>query len=207
MEGARQPGCFAGLYRHWYACAGSNGAQLVEFAVALPLLVVFVVGIFDFGEAFNVKQKLSDAVRTGARLGASEPTSDLPITVSDLAYPLGPASILTIRDLVDSSLLKASLNDCGLGTRTATQSTTTPWMWTFTNSCGTGAGMLTLTVERGYAVATTVGANTVKVICTRVTLTYPYKWRFNSVVTVLVPGTSYGATLPITTNAIMPNQR
>ena len=33
-----------------------HGAQLVEFAVALPLLVVFVVGIFDFSNAFNYTQ-------------------------------------------------------------------------------------------------------------------------------------------------------
>jgi Flp pilus assembly protein TadG len=32
-----------------------HAAQLVEFAVALPLLVVFVVGIFDFSSAFTLK--------------------------------------------------------------------------------------------------------------------------------------------------------
>src|SRR5579871_1785524 len=34
-----------------------SAAQLVEFAVTLPLLVVFVVGIFDFSGAFTLKQK------------------------------------------------------------------------------------------------------------------------------------------------------
>ncbi len=45
--------------------ADASGSQLLEFAVALPLLVVLVVGIFDFGEAFNVKQKLSNMAREG----------------------------------------------------------------------------------------------------------------------------------------------
>jgi hypothetical protein len=36
-------------------------SQMVEFAVCLPFLVVVVVGIFDFGEAFNLKQKLNGA--------------------------------------------------------------------------------------------------------------------------------------------------
>jgi TadE-like protein len=183
--------------------AGSDGAQLVEFAVALPLLAVFVVGIFDFGEAFNVKQKLSDAVRTGARLGASQSTNDLPTSLGDVK---NPPSVLAVRDLVDSSLVGGKLNDCGLATATLTQDSTTLWKWTVTKSCGTGAGTLTLTMERGYVVLATIGGNTVKVLCTRVTLTYPYKWHFNSVITLLVPGSSYGATLPITTNAIMPNQ-
>jgi Flp pilus assembly protein TadG len=47
-----------------------RGSQIVEFAVALPLLIVFVVGIFDFGEAFNQKQKLSNVV---AKARASPP--------------------------------------------------------------------------------------------------------------------------------------
>ena len=43
------------------------GAQMVEFAVALPLLVLFVVGIFDFSGAFTLKQKLTNVARDAAR--------------------------------------------------------------------------------------------------------------------------------------------
>jgi len=32
-----------------------------------------VVGIFDFGNAFNMKQKLTNAARDAARFGASQP--------------------------------------------------------------------------------------------------------------------------------------
>ena len=31
-----------------------SGSQIMEFALVLPLLVVFVVAIYDFGQAFNV---------------------------------------------------------------------------------------------------------------------------------------------------------
>ena len=34
---------------------GAQGAALLEFAISLPLLVVFVVGIYDFSGAFNQK--------------------------------------------------------------------------------------------------------------------------------------------------------
>jgi len=44
------------------------------------LLIVVVVGIFDFGEAFNVKQKLNGAAR-GARFASSLPTNDLSAAV------------------------------------------------------------------------------------------------------------------------------
>src|SRR5438552_17075940 len=41
-------------------------SQMAEFAVCLPLLVLVVVGIFDSGEVFIVKQKLNGAARKGA---------------------------------------------------------------------------------------------------------------------------------------------
>ena len=84
------------------------GAQILEFALALPLLVVFVVAIYDFGQAFNVKEKLNFAAKDGARLGATQPTNDLTQNL--------PTSVTAIRDLVDSDLLAAGINDCGLGT-------------------------------------------------------------------------------------------
>ena len=55
----------------------SGGAQLVEFAVALPLLVVFVVGIFDFSGAFTLKQKLTNVARDTARAAAAAPSNDV----------------------------------------------------------------------------------------------------------------------------------
>ncbi len=60
-------------FRWWKAAflADTSGSQLLEFAVALPLLVVFVVGIFDFGGAFNLKQKLNNIAREGARFASS----------------------------------------------------------------------------------------------------------------------------------------
>lgn len=57
--------------------AESKGSAIVEFAVSLPLLVVLVVGIFDFGSAFTVKQKLAYATR---RELASLRTSPRPIS-------------------------------------------------------------------------------------------------------------------------------
>src|SRR5450755_3143018 len=43
-----------------------RGSALVEFAITLPLLVVFVVGIYDFSGAFNQKQKIAQAAQEGA---------------------------------------------------------------------------------------------------------------------------------------------
>ena len=55
----------------WDCLRGTEGTQLVELAVTLPLLVVMVVGIFDFGGAYNLKQKLNDTAREGARFATN----------------------------------------------------------------------------------------------------------------------------------------
>src|SRR5262249_23547552 len=87
----------AGLRRE-FSCLlrRTEAAALIEFAVALPLLVVLVVGIFDFGGAFNLKQELNNAVREGARFPSSQPTNDL-ASVSP-----APPSVDAVRFVVDS---------------------------------------------------------------------------------------------------------
>ncbi len=44
-----------------------QGQTLVEFALILPLLLVLVIGIFDFGSAFNSKNDLNFLANTAAR--------------------------------------------------------------------------------------------------------------------------------------------
>lgn len=44
-----------------------SGAAAVEFALVFPLLVVFLMGIIDFGRAWHRNQVITDAAREGAR--------------------------------------------------------------------------------------------------------------------------------------------
>ena len=115
----------------------TEGSSLVEFAICLPLLVVLVIGIFDFGGAFNLKQELNNAAREGARFGAAQPTNDLLNSGT-------PPSVDAIRYLVDSYLLAARINDCGLSSMAGATSGSYP-TWTYTPAgCG---GTLTLTID------------------------------------------------------------
>jgi Flp pilus assembly protein TadG len=45
-----------------------RGAALVEFALALPLLLVVLAGIVDFGMTFQRYELLANAAREGARM-------------------------------------------------------------------------------------------------------------------------------------------
>jgi Flp pilus assembly protein TadG len=42
----------------------------------MPLLLAMVVGILDFGQAYNLKQKLNNAAREGARFAIEESCAD-----------------------------------------------------------------------------------------------------------------------------------
>lgn len=178
----------------------TSATQIVEFAVALPLLMAMVVGIFDFGNAYNLKQKVTNSAREAARLGASQPTSDL--------SNAPPASVLAIRDLVANSLQSSKVNNCGLGSvAAAAAGGATPWKWSFTISCGS-AGNLVLTVDRGYVFTSTVTASgtPIKMIATNVTILYPYQWQFNRVITLLIPTAIYPGRTQIAVGSVMTNQ-
>ncbi len=50
--------------------AGDRGAAAVEFALLLPILLLIVFGIIDFGRACNAQLALTQAAREGVRLTA-----------------------------------------------------------------------------------------------------------------------------------------
>jgi Flp pilus assembly protein TadG len=47
--------------------AGERGAEIAETALVLPLLFMFVMGIFWFGQAFRIYGTITQAAREGAR--------------------------------------------------------------------------------------------------------------------------------------------
>jgi len=71
-----------------------NGASAVEFAIILPLLVVLIFGIVEFGIAYNNYLAITHAAREGARLAAVDLYNpDLENIIRDRAYPVTPDSI------------------------------------------------------------------------------------------------------------------
>lgn len=47
-----------------------RGAAMVEFALVLPILVMLLVGIIEFGSAYNTQLALQASAREGARAAA-----------------------------------------------------------------------------------------------------------------------------------------
>lgn len=54
------------MVRRWLR-GRRSGQAIVEFALIAPLLLMLVLGIVEFGRAWNVLQVLTDAARAGAR--------------------------------------------------------------------------------------------------------------------------------------------
>ena len=189
----------------WRRGVDDQGAQIVEFAVSLPLLMVFVVGIFDFSGALTLKQKLTNAAREGARVAAADPANDLS---SSSGAPV-PVSVSDAFQVVDNYLLSEKINDCGLAppppqTPTPTQTNLT-WTYSASGSGCPGSGII-LTINRGSITHPTPNANSTDVIDTQVQIQYAYKWRFNKVITLLVPKASYAGVTSITTTATAFNE-
>jgi Flp pilus assembly protein TadG len=183
--------------KHWLG--DSRGSQIVEFAVALPLLSVFLIGIFDFSQAFGLKQKLGNAAREGARVGSNQPTADLSQAT--------PPTVSAIAQAVGQYMKTVGLNDCGLAGGTATAATAGNLAWTFT---GTACSINpVVTIKRGFVTTATMTSpyptGTLTIDNTQVNVQYPYQWKFGNVITLLVPSASYAGTTTIQATATMQN--
>jgi Flp pilus assembly protein TadG len=60
-----------------------DGQALVEFALIMPFLLLFIVGIVEFGRAWNQHEILTDAAREGARKAAIDDPNMTPDSVEN----------------------------------------------------------------------------------------------------------------------------
>jgi Flp pilus assembly protein TadG len=183
----------------------TNGAQLVEFAVALPLLVVFVVGIFDFSGAFTLKQKLTNVARDAARAAAAAPSNDLSNAT--------PASVTAAYQVVNNYFTANGLSTCGVASSGSSGLT-----WTYSGTSGCPPGGLTIKINRGHYFPASSGATIANVACTSqaagtltavlstcVSIQYGYGWRFGRVASLLGSNTILPNTLTVAAVAMNEN--
>jgi Flp pilus assembly protein TadG len=186
-----------------------QGSALLEFAITLPLLVVFVVGIYDFSGAFNEKQKIEQAAQEGAIIAGAQPMSDIQ---SSNANPpsLLPVATAVFNSLVASGVLPSAT--CGLpvasGPGTGTASLT--WTYTISGCTSTSTDQLSIIINRG-CVCGSCGAACASgppySVGTVVTVQYPYHWRFGSALQLLFQGpNSYSMPTQLTESATVHNQ-
>lgn len=172
-----------------------RGSALVEFAITLPLLVVFVVGIYDFSGAFNQKQKIEQAAQEGAIVIGSQPMNDIVVGNTD------PVSLRPVVTSVFNSLVASGVVPVGICNPPGTITGGPNLQWTYTIPNCSSSGDLIIVLSRGISAAgqpVTVGS--------KVTVKYPYQWRFNSVIQLLIPGANYSLPAEVIDSAIVHNQ-
>jgi Flp pilus assembly protein TadG len=154
-----------------------GGAAILEFAIALPLLVLFVVGIYDFSGAFNQKLKMEQAAQGGAIFAGTQPTSDI---TSGNGNPDSLQAVVAavFNSLAGSGVLpNANQGTCVLPVAPGPVNGLT---WTYTisgcNSAYTINNDLIIVINRASV------SGSPAALCTLVTVTYPYHWRFYSVI-------------------------
>jgi len=208
MNWPRLRRCSPHARRAW---SDDGAAQIVEFAVALPLLIVFVVGIFDFSGAFTLRQKLTNLARDAARAAAADPASDL----SDPSLSV-PASVSDAYQMIDNYLTANKINDCGITPGSFILAL--PATWTYSaNSNGCPGTGLVITINRMYIYpqnggGPTPGVNCVPqptnsqatVIATCVSVQYAYQWRFGRVASLL--GSTVGLPNSISATSVAMNE-
>ncbi|UKA48705.1 pilus assembly protein [Arthrobacter sp. FW305-123] len=109
------------------AVNSQSGAVAVEFALVLPIFLVLVLGIFEFGRAFNIQISLSEAAREAARYAA--------IHQSESGYAVGDAQAAGVAaapsvdlDPGDITITSSGTSPCNVEVSIAYN---TPWMTGF----------------------------------------------------------------------------
>jgi Flp pilus assembly protein TadG len=196
-----------------------RGSALLEFAISLPLLVVFVIGIFDFSGAFNQAQKIDQAAQEGAIIAGAQPMSDIQpgSRTSTAPASLQPVVTAIFNSLVGSGVLPNANVSGGSCMPPFSGSWTSGLTWTYTISGCTGASAngtdnLVITIDRGWVCgsgstgACPSGPPLPFAVGTTVKINYPYYWKFNSVIQLLVPGANYAAITQVRGSATVLNQ-
>ena len=159
------------------------GSELVEFALLMPLLLLLVAGVWDFGSAFLLKDRMTNAAREGARVSVS-----MPINSTSCAGSV-PCPLVAAADEVRQYMTNAG-HDASCILPLQPETYTAPARVDYT--CQNG---IALEIDRGATIASAGGA----VSATRLTLTFPLRW------TLL--GRLLGSVLPqtVTTTVTMQN--
>ena len=176
----------------------SEGSALLEFAIVLPLLVVFIVGIYDFSGAFNQKQKIGHAAQEGAAVAGAQPMTDM-----DPSSSTPPDSLKPVLEVIFNSLSASNVLPPGgsMGGCTVTPTHVSELKWSYSIS-DCSPDPLVIVIDRGW-VPVDPGPVTVG---TRVTVSHRYHWRFNSVIQLLVPGAAYAPFTDLSETATVHNQ-
>lgn len=81
------------MRRRFQLLRGSNGAEIAEFAVVLPILLTVIFAVYSFGRAYNIYTTITRAAQEGAEIAAVPSTCGTCPTPGAPPCTGGPATI------------------------------------------------------------------------------------------------------------------
>ena len=154
-----------------------RGAELVEFALMLPILLVILAGLWDFGRAYRTYQAITNAAREGARLAV---------------VPAGVNQKQAVQNRVKDYLTKSSLD-----TSFITSGNIDTYI-DVKNPLNSAATAVTVNLPGGSTAVVTVS---------RVSVNYPFSFFiFGPVIKLWVPTSTLGGSITLRTSVAMENQ-
>jgi|SRR5436309_8321064 len=172
-----------------------KGAQLVEFAFILPFVLVFVIGITEFGRGYNIYHNVTNGAREGARL-STIPENNQPSNAPD-----------NIRNRVVNYMNSLGLQTSyytGAATKNPSGTTVTTYVY---GSYPNGAYLLINQAEKIQKLDSS--GNPISLayyIGSKVTLTYPHTFPlFHGVINLMLSTTTYNGTMYIKNTAVIEN--
>ena len=94
------------------AVAGDTGAELIELAIVLPILLVVFAAIVDFAFLFQRYEVVTNAAREGARVGILENYTEADIDARVLQY-LAASGITAVANDCDVAITTPELTPGG----------------------------------------------------------------------------------------------
>jgi hypothetical protein len=96
--------------------ANRRGQSLVEFALVVPLLLLMLAGIIEFGRAWNWSQNVTEAARAGARKAAVLNALGLsPSDITDSVDNVVSESLLSGAHIICSTCVHKPIDGAGSG--------------------------------------------------------------------------------------------
>lgn len=144
---------------------GSRGAQLLEFAFALPILLLLVMGAWDFGSAFLLQDKMTNAAREAARVSASTGSNNPAVGATCDGANATPCVIVAAVNALKLYMTNAGIDLSCIDPNSPSQ--TVGEQYTYT--C---AGGIQVVINRDFIVIT----SGLPVVSTQVSFSYPVTW-------------------------------
>ena len=155
-----------------------RGAELVEFALMLPILLVIFAGLWAFGRAYRAYQAITNAAREGVRLGV------VPAGINQKQAVQNRVKDYLNKSSLDTSFITSGNIDTYIDVRNPL------------NDAANTAVTVSLP-----------GGGTAMVTVTRVSVNYPFTFViFGPVIRLWVPSSTLGGSITLRTSVTMENQ-